>query len=108
MERMERSFHSSVNQSLNIVKGLNDNIIQLHLMMEESKKGKEEKDREETRVADEDDSLQGESPSKRRIVEKRKREEEVSLDDSQSKTNKAKAMRELELKKMELAKELVP
>lgn len=43
VERRESSFHSLVNYNLNIIKDLNDNIIQLHSMMEESKKGKEDK-----------------------------------------------------------------
>lgn len=54
---METMLHSSANQSLNIIKGINDNIIHLHGMMEENKKDKEEKDINRTRVTEEEESL---------------------------------------------------
>lgn len=98
--------HILANQSLNIIKGLNNNIIQLQ-MMEESKKWKDEKDKEETQGTDEDDFLQVESLIKRRS-KKRKREEEASLDDSHLKNDEVETMGELELKNVELVKEMVP
>ena len=70
---MKSSLHSSANQSLNIINGLKYNIIYLCLMLEESNRGKEEKDKEEIRFTDEDDYLHDESPSKRKRSKKRKR-----------------------------------
>lgn len=46
--------------------------------MEENKRGRRIKDTEETRATDEDVSLQGENLSRKRRVQKRKREEEAS------------------------------
>ena len=46
--------------------------------MEENKKGKEEKDIDGTRVTEEDESLQEESPSKKSRMEKRKKDELAS------------------------------
>ncbi len=104
---METILHSLANKSLNIIKHLNDNIIQLHGMMEENKKGKEEKEIDGTKVTEEEESLQEGSPSRKNRVEKRKRDEKTSNDDSHSKTDKMEAKEEMELKKKELAKDLI-
>lgn len=63
--------------------------------MEESNKRKEEKDKEEFKVADEDDFLQVEIASKRKRSDKRKREDKVSPDDRHLKTDMTETMGEL-------------
>ena len=77
-------------------------------MLEESNRGKKEKDKEEIRVANEDDYRQDESPRKKRRLDKRKREKEESLEDIHLKIFMAKTMGELELEAVELVKDMEP
>ena len=76
-------------------------------MMEERKKGKTKKDKEQTKAGDEEDFLQVERSRKRRRSNKRRREEEVSLDDSYLRTDVAETIGEIELKIGKLVKDMV-
>ena len=76
--------------------------------MEESNRVKEEKEKEEIKVTNEDDFLQDESPSKKRRSNKRNREKKESPDDIHSKTIMVETMGELELKIVELVKDTMP
>ena len=106
LDRME--CHSLANQSLNIVKGLNENIKQLHSMLEVRIGVKDDTDNEGNRVTKEDVNAMVESLSNKTRSSKRKRDTEDSLDDIQLMSDAVETMEKLELKAIKLVKDTLP
>lgn len=105
---MESSLHNTTNQSFNIIKALNDNIKQLHTMMEVSIGVKDDMENEGNRETKYNVNPLDESPNNRTRMNKKKRGKEDSPDDIQLMIEADERMEMLEVKVFVLVKNTMP
>lgn len=108
LDRMECILHSSANQSLNIIKGLNDNIKKMQEMTEVGIDRKVDIVNKENKAPKVDANPLDGSPSYKEISNKRKRDTKDTLDENQLMTEVTETMEKLELKTAELVKDTMP
>ena len=108
LNRMECTLHSLANQSLNIIKGLNDNIETMKEMMEAGIDGIVDMVNKKNKAPKADANPVDDNLSYKTRLNKRKRNREDTPEDNQLMTEAVETMEKLELKTTEMVKEAMP